>query len=59
MSRTDELTARDAAMLKMRYERGMSFEQIAGKQGQTPDAVQRMISRIRFRLRDCIQKKLT
>jgi RNA polymerase sigma-70 factor (ECF subfamily) len=53
------LPARDAAMLKMRYERGMSFEQIAQKQGQTPDAVQRMISRIRFRLRDCIQKKLT
>ena len=39
--------------------RGMTFEQIAQKNGQTPDAVQRMISRIRFRLRDCIQKKLT
>jgi len=42
----------------MRYERGMSFEAIAASQGQTPEAVQRMISRIRFRLRDCIQKKL-
>jgi RNA polymerase sigma-70 factor, ECF subfamily len=52
------LAPRDAEMLKMRYERGLSFEQIAQKQGQTPEAVQRMISRIRFRLRDCIQKKL-
>jgi RNA polymerase sigma-70 factor (ECF subfamily) len=52
------LPSRDAALLKMRYERGMSFEAIAAEQGQTPEAVQRMISRIRFRLRDCIQKKL-
>jgi RNA polymerase sigma-70 factor (ECF subfamily) len=52
------LSGRDAALLKMRYERGMSFEAIAVEQGQTPEAVQRMISRIRFRLRDCIQKKL-
>jgi RNA polymerase sigma-70 factor (ECF subfamily) len=52
------LTARDAALLKMRYESGMSFEAIAARQGQTPEAVQRMISRIRFRLRDCIQNKL-
>lgn len=52
------LTSRDAALLKMRYERGMSFEAIAEEQGQSPEAVQRMISRIRFRLRDCIQKKL-
>lgn len=52
------LPPREAALLKLRYERGLSFEAIAAKQGQTPDAVQRMISRIRFRLRDCIQNKL-
>lgn len=52
------LPPRDAALLKLRYERGLSFEAIAAKQGQTPDAVQRMISRIRLRLRDCIQNKL-
>jgi len=52
------LPPRDAALLKMRYESGMSFEAIAARQGQTPEAVQRMISRIRFRLRDCIQTKL-
>jgi RNA polymerase sigma-70 factor (ECF subfamily) len=55
----DLLPARDADLLRMRYERGMSFEQIAEKHGQSPEAVQRMISRIRFRLRDCIRQKLT
>jgi RNA polymerase sigma-70 factor (ECF subfamily) len=53
------LTTRDAELLKLRYESGMSFEAIAAMQDQTPEAVQRMISRIRFRLRDCIQNKLT
>lgn len=52
------LPPRDAAILILRYERGLTFEQIAQKQGQTPEAVQRMISRIRFRLRDCIRNKL-
>jgi RNA polymerase sigma-70 factor (ECF subfamily) len=52
------LPPRDAALVKMRYEKGMSFEAIAAQQGQTSEAVQRMISRIRFRLRDCIEQKL-
>ena len=52
------LPPRDAALVRMRYEKGMSFEAIAAQQGQTSEAVQRMISRIRFRLRDCIQHKL-
>jgi RNA polymerase sigma-70 factor (ECF subfamily) len=52
------LTERDAALVRMRYEQGMSFEAIAKTQGQSPEAVQRMISRIRFRLRDCIRHKL-
>jgi RNA polymerase sigma-70 factor (ECF subfamily) len=52
------LSTRDAELLKLRYESGLSFEAIAVEQGQTPEAVQRMISRIRFRLRDCIQNKL-
>lgn len=55
----DGLPPREATLLKLRYERGLSFEAIAEKQGQTPEAVQRMISRIRCRLRDCIQNKLT
>jgi RNA polymerase sigma-70 factor, ECF subfamily len=55
----EALPPRDAALVRMRYEKGLSFEAIAARQGQTPEAVQRMISRIRFRLRDCIQHKLT
>ena len=52
------LAPRDCTLLSMRYEAGMSFEAIANHQGQTPDAVQRMISRIRIRLKECIQQKL-
>ena len=52
------LPPRDAALVRMRYEKGLSFEAIAERQGQSPEAVQRMISRIRFRLRDCIHHKL-
>src|SRR5262245_39593009 len=55
----EALPDRDAALIRMRYEKGLSFEIIASRQGQTPEAVQRMISRIRFRLRDCIQHKLS
>lgn len=55
----DLLPERDAAVLRLRYEKGMTFEAIGARRGQSPDAVQRMISRIRFRLRDCIQGKLT
>jgi RNA polymerase sigma-70 factor, ECF subfamily len=52
------LGTRDETLLRMRYEKGMTIEQIAEKHGQSAEAVQRMISRIRFRLRDCIQNKL-
>jgi RNA polymerase sigma-70 factor (ECF subfamily) len=55
----EALPPRDAALVRLRYEKGLSFEAIASRQGQTPEAVQRMISRIRFRLRDCIRNKLT
>jgi RNA polymerase sigma-70 factor (ECF subfamily) len=54
----ESLPPRDAVLVKLRYEKGLTFEAIAAKQAQTPEAVQRMISRIRFRLRDCIQNKL-
>lgn len=54
----ESLAPRDAALLAMRYENGMSFEAIAARQGQSAEAVQRMISRIRVRLRGCIQTKL-
>lgn len=55
----ERLSPRDALLLRLRYEEGLSFERIAQSNGQTPDAVQRMISRIRCRLRECIEQKLT
>ncbi len=55
----ERLPPRDAMLLRLRYEEGLSFERIAQSNGQTPDAVQRMISRIRCRLRECIEQKLT
>ncbi|QJX00955.1 RNA polymerase sigma factor [Frigoriglobus tundricola] len=54
----ESLPPRDAALIRMRYEKGLSFDTIAQAQGQSADAVQRMLSRIRFRLRDCIRSKL-
>jgi len=51
----DQLPDEDAALIRQRYEMGWSFEAIAGARGQTPSAVQRMVSRIRFKLRSCIE----
>lgn len=48
----------EAALLQLRYERGLSFEAIAARNGTTPAAVQRAVSRIRFRLRACIEGQL-
>lgn len=53
-----ELPPPDADLIRLRYERGLSFEAIGRKRGQTAEAVQRMVSRVRFRLRACIEGKL-
>jgi RNA polymerase sigma-70 factor (ECF subfamily) len=53
-----ELPADEAALLRLRYERGLSFDAIAAARGLTPAAVQRAISRIRFKLRACIDGQL-
>jgi RNA polymerase sigma-70 factor, ECF subfamily len=53
-----ELPEDEAALLRLRYEKGLSFEAIAERRGLTPAAVQRAISRIRFRLRACIEGQL-
>lgn len=54
----EQLPEADAALIRLRYERGLSFDAIAAHRGQTPEAVQRMVSRVRFRLRACIEGKL-
>lgn len=48
----------EAALVRLRYEKGLSFEAIAERRGTTPAAVQRAISRIRFRLRACIEGQM-
>jgi RNA polymerase sigma-70 factor (ECF subfamily) len=54
----EELPEDEAAILRLRYERGLSFEAIASRRGTTAAAVQRAVSRIRFRLRACIEGQL-
>jgi RNA polymerase sigma-70 factor (ECF subfamily) len=54
----EELAEDEAVILRLRYERGWSFEAIAARRGTTAAAVQRAISRIRFRLRACIEGQL-
>lgn len=53
-----ELAADEAILLRLRYEKGLSFEAISVKRGLTAAAVQRAISRIRFKLRACIEGQL-
>ena len=55
----EQLSNDEAVLLRLRYERGLSFEAIADRRGTTSAAVQRAVSRIRFRLRGCIEMKLT
>jgi len=55
----EQLPNDEAVLLRLRYERGLSFEAIADRRGTTSAGVQRAISRIRFRLRACIEGKLT
>jgi DNA-directed RNA polymerase specialized sigma24 family protein len=47
-----------ARVLGLRYVECLGFEEIAAKVGGTGSAVQRMISRIRLQLRDCIKAKV-
>ncbi len=54
----EELPGTDADLIRLRYERGLSFEEIGERRGQTAEAVQRMVSRVRFRLRACIEGKV-
>jgi len=54
----EQLPEDEAAILRLRYERGLSFEAIAARRGTTAAAVQRAISRIRFRLQACIEGQL-
>jgi RNA polymerase sigma-70 factor (ECF subfamily) len=52
------LPARAARVLDLRYAGSFGFEAIAAEVGGTAAGVQRMISRIRLQLRDCIRAKV-
>jgi RNA polymerase sigma-70 factor, ECF subfamily len=54
----EKLTRQAAHVLDLRYSRGLGFEAIAAEVESTGAGVQRMISRIRLQLRDCIKAKV-
>lgn len=54
----EKLPERGAEALAMRYERALSFEEIADALGATVNATRQLLSRVRVALRDCIEKRL-
>jgi RNA polymerase sigma-70 factor (ECF subfamily) len=54
----ERLPGHAARVLDLRYSRSLSFGAIAAEVGGTAASIQRMISRIRLQLRDCIQTKV-
>ena len=54
----EKLPERGAEALTMRYERALSFEEIADALGATVNATRQLLSRVRVALRDCIEKRL-
>lgn len=52
------LPEKSARLVELRYVRSLGFDEIAEREGTSPGAVQRTLSRIRLLLRDCIQAKL-
>jgi RNA polymerase sigma-70 factor, ECF subfamily len=55
----DFLPAHHRELVRHRYDDGNSIDSIAQQAQRTPDAVYRMLSRIRETLHDCVTKRLT
>lgn len=55
----DFLPAHHRELVRHRYDDGHSIESIAQQARRTPDAVYRMLSRIRENLYECVTKRLT
>jgi RNA polymerase sigma-70 factor (ECF subfamily) len=53
-----ELPERAQSLLRLKYERGLPANEVAGQLRQTSAAVLMALSRLRRALRDCAQKKL-
>lgn len=54
----DRLPVEQKNLIDLRYGKNLSFQQVAEAVESTSGAVQRSISRIRKRLRQCVQQKL-
>ena len=52
------LSSDNQVFIKLRYEGGLSMEQIAMEIGKTANAVRVKLHRLRRSLRDCVQKRL-
>ena len=53
-----ELPERSAQAINWRYEQGHSFEEIAKQLATTRDAAEKLLSRVRLLLRECIETRL-
>jgi RNA polymerase sigma-70 factor (ECF subfamily) len=55
----DQLPEKSRHLLELRYERSMKIEQIAAELQATLDAIYQSLSRIRARLQDCVNRRLS
>ncbi|MBI3864885.1 MAG: sigma-70 family RNA polymerase sigma factor [Planctomycetia bacterium] len=55
----DQLPEKSRQLLTLRYERSLSIEQIARELQATLDAVYQTLSRLRARLQDCVNRRLS
>lgn len=55
----EQLPERSAQAISMRYEQGRSFDEIAACLSTTRDAAEKLLSRVRSLLRECIESRLS
>jgi RNA polymerase sigma-70 factor (ECF subfamily) len=55
----DQLPEKSRHLLELRYERSLKVEQIAAELEATLDAIYQSLSRIRARLQDCVNRRLS
>lgn len=53
-----QLPDKSRALLKLRYEQGMSVAQLAERMTSTLDAIHKSLSRIRAKLQECVERRL-
>jgi RNA polymerase sigma-70 factor (ECF subfamily) len=53
-----QVPEQSARVVRLRYTEEMTFEQIAAELGTTRTAVEKLLSRVRLALRDCIETRL-